>query len=271
LRQRRGLAEALRGCDAVVHLAATKAGDLYDQLGGTVVATENLLAAMEQSQVARIIGISSFAVYDYRRIPVLSVLDEQSPLEARPEDRDDYAQTKLVQERLIQAYAQERGWAWTILRPGVVYGAGNLWTARLGVQLGKTLWLRTGAFARVPLTYVDNCAEAIVAAAECEAAVGKVFNVVDDDPPTQREYARLLQELQPGVRIVPVPAIRWIARAAWALNRVAFDGRAKLPGIIVPAKVDAMVKPLRFSNQRLRDDLGWTPRYSLAEALRRSV
>jgi nucleoside-diphosphate-sugar epimerase len=271
LRHRRGLADALRGCDAVLHLAATKSGDLYDQLGGTVLGTENLLAAMEQSRVQRIIAVSSFAVYDYRRIPVLSVLDELSPLEAHPEDRDEYTQTKLLQERMIQTYAQERGWPWTILRPGVVYGRNNLWTSRLGVQLSSTLWVRTGAFARVPLTYVENCAEAIVMAAESPNAVGKVFNVVDDEAPTQRAYARMLQELQPGARIVPVPGIRWVARAAAIVNRLAFDGRAKLPGMIVPAKIDAMVKPLRFSNQRLRENVGWAPRYPLADALRRSV
>ena len=54
-----------------------------------------------------------------------------------------------------------------ILRPGVIYGRDNLWTARLGIGgQGKRLWLRTGAWARLPLTYVENCADAIVTAAE---------------------------------------------------------------------------------------------------------
>ena len=51
--------------DAVLHLAASKAGDMYTQYAGTVVATENLLEAMTAAGVRRIVGISSFAVYDY--------------------------------------------------------------------------------------------------------------------------------------------------------------------------------------------------------------
>src|SRR3954467_14421835 len=79
LRRRRGLTDAVRGVDAVLHLAAAKSGDLYAQYGGTVVATENLLAAMDETGLSRIVLVSSFSVYDYLRIPAFSVLDESSP------------------------------------------------------------------------------------------------------------------------------------------------------------------------------------------------
>ena len=65
LRSRTGLVEACNGVDAVLHLAASKAGDMYTQYAGTVVATENLLEAMTAAGVRRIVGISSFAVYNY--------------------------------------------------------------------------------------------------------------------------------------------------------------------------------------------------------------
>ena len=96
LRSKAGLAEAVRGCDAVLHLAATKAGDLYAQFGGTVVATENLLWAMQQADVQHVVAISSFAVYDYLHRRSWSVLDEESPLDEAMVDRDEYAQTKLI-------------------------------------------------------------------------------------------------------------------------------------------------------------------------------
>src|SRR5436305_8304475 len=51
LRSRRGLTDAVKGVDAVLHLAAAKSGDLYAQYAGTVVATENLLAAMTEANV----------------------------------------------------------------------------------------------------------------------------------------------------------------------------------------------------------------------------
>src|SRR5687767_6540494 len=48
LRSRKGLVETLDGVDVVVHAAAAKSGDLYAQMAGTVVGTENLLWAMER-------------------------------------------------------------------------------------------------------------------------------------------------------------------------------------------------------------------------------
>src|SRR6185436_6696474 len=165
LRKRKGLADAVRGVDAVLHLAAAKAGDMYAQYGGTVVATENLLSAMEEAGVKRIVSISSFSVYDYLKIPLFSVVSEMSPVEKDAFDRDEYAHTKLVQERLVRAHAAEHGVDFTVLRPGVIYGRDNLWTARLGVR-GNRIWVRMGAWARLPLTYVENCAEAIILAAE---------------------------------------------------------------------------------------------------------
>ncbi len=273
LRSSRGLAEACAGVDAVLHVAAAKAGDFYAQFAGTVIATENLLAAMDQVGVSHIVAVSSFSVYDYSRPRSFQRLDEDSPLEAHPADRDEYAQTKLIQEQLIRDHAQGRGWRWTILRPGVIFGPGNLWTARLGAQAGSC-WIRIGGWATLPVTYVENCAEAIVLAAEHVAASGRIFNVVDDDLPTQRAYAAALRaQCSPRPRIVPVAwtLMRGLAGLAQMSNSLFFRGQAKVPGILVPARLDARCKPLRFTNQRLKQALGWKPRHAWREALRRSV
>ncbi len=81
LRAKRGLSESLKGHAAVLHLAAEKAGDLYAQYAGTVVATENLLAAMSEAGVRQIVSISSLSVYDYLHLPSFSLLTEETPLE----------------------------------------------------------------------------------------------------------------------------------------------------------------------------------------------
>jgi nucleoside-diphosphate-sugar epimerase len=275
LRRRKGLSDAVAGVDAVLHLAASKAGDMYAQYAGTVVATENLLAAMTEANVRRIVSISSFSVYDYLKIRSFSVLTETSPLETDAFNRDEYAHTKLVQERLVRDHAAKNGWDFVILRPGVIYGRDNLWTARLGMRGGK-IWLRTGAWARLPLAYVENCADAIVTAAERagEGPVkGSVLNVLDDDPPTQRHYARQLQRrMSPRPIILPVAwtVMRSLAGLATLTNKLLLGGRAKVPGIFIPARLHARCKPLRFDNSRIKRTLGWSPRYSLEEALDRS-
>jgi nucleoside-diphosphate-sugar epimerase len=273
LRSRRGLVEAVAGVDAVLHLAAAKSGDVYAQYGGTVVATENLLRAMDESAVRHIVHVSSFAVYDWLRMRGGSVVDENAPLEKDAFERDAYAHTKLVQERLVREHASGGGWKWTVLRPGMIIGPDNLWGARVGGQ-GKRLWVRFGAGARLPVTYVENVAEAIVLAAEREAAAGQVLNVVDDETPTQRQYVSLLRKrTSPRPRVIGLPwwGIRSAARLAWLANKLLLGNRARLPGILIPCRVHARFKPLKYTNRRIKEVLGWKPRYSLVEAIDRSM
>jgi len=272
LRSRRGLVDAVAGCDAVLHLAASKSGDIYAQYAGTVVATENLLAAMTEAKVRRIVAISSMAVYDYLHMKSGTVVDEESPLDVECVDRDEYAQTKLAQENLVRDHATKHGWDFTILRPGVIYGKDNLWTARLGQQ-GKRVWVRIGARAQVPLTYVENCAEAVVLSAEKDEARGQTLHVIDDDPPTQRQYCSMLRRrMTPRPLVVPVAwsIMRAVAGVAGVTNRLLFRGRAKIPGLFIRARLHARSKPLKYPNSSIKKVLGWKPRYSVAEALDRS-
>ena len=273
LRSRRGLTEAAAGMDAVLHLAAAKSGDLYAQYAGTVVATENLLAAMTEANVTRIVLVSSLSVYDYLKMRSFSTLTEDSPLERDAFERNEYAHTKLVQERLVREHATRYNWAFTILRPGVIYGKDNLFTARLGMQAGR-IWIRTGAWAHLPLTYVENCAEAIVISAEKDSANGHTLNVIDDETPTQRRYVNLLRaRLSPRPVVIPIAwtVMRSLAALAVGTNKLLLKNRAKIPGLLIPARLHAHCKPLRFTNQKIKDVLGWRPRFGLNEALDRSV
>ncbi len=272
LRSKRGLVEAVSTADAVLHLAISQE---YGQLAGTVVGTENLLEAMKQAGVSRMVLVSSFAVYNYRKLWTFSTLNESCAVEAletEPQRREYYCLTKLMQENLVRAAGAENGLRFTILRPGAIFGKGHVWTARLGIALSDRAWIRTGAWAKVPLSYVENCAEAIVMCAEKDEAIGKTLNVVDDEAPTQRFYCRQLQrrlDLSPWVIPVPWTIVRMIATIAEITNRILFHGHARIPQILKPADLHARCKPLCYTNQKLRETIGWRQRYSLAEALDR--
>src|SRR5688500_17927607 len=117
LRSRKGLAEAVSGVDAVIHLAAAKGGDVYAQYAGSVIATENLLWAIEHAGTKpKLVHISSFSVYDYTKPRAWSVLDEESPVERDAMERDGYAHTKLVQERIVREAAAKNGWPLCVIR-----------------------------------------------------------------------------------------------------------------------------------------------------------
>lgn len=269
LRDRRSIEGALDGVDVVIHLAATKAGDFATQFAGTVLGTENLIASFGPS-VRRLVAVSTFSVYDYTAMTAGSVIDERSPIDEHPAKRDEYAQTKLIQERLYRAAMADR--EVVVLRPGMIYGRCELWHALLGAELGP-LFLRIGGKATLPMTYVENCAAAIVAAVDAPGVAGMTINIVDDDLPTQSGYVEALAEQTdiPSSVPVPWPVMRGVASMIDAANRRFLDGRAKFPGIVVPQKLDGRFKPFRYTNAVAKSALGWRPRYSLREAFARSL
>jgi len=83
LRSRRGLTRSPGGDGCGSSPGGGQERDLYAQYAGTVVATENLLAAMTEAGVRRIVLVSSLSVYEYLRLPSYSLLTEDSPLEKR--------------------------------------------------------------------------------------------------------------------------------------------------------------------------------------------
>ena len=283
LRSPDGLDEVVADLDAVVHLAAAKAGDFATQFAGTVLATENLLGAMRRAGVGLLVGVSTFSVYDYRAMANGELVTEDSPIDETPANRDEYAQTKLIQEKLYRRFTLDEPWTGrgdarvVIVRPGMIYGRDNLWHALLGADIGPR-FLKIGSKATMPLTYVENCADAFVLAAEALAADpcsvdGEVINVVDDDLPTQADYARAVEQAieAPASVSVPWPMMNGAAALLERGNDLLFDGRAKFPGIVVPDRLHARFKPLTYSNATAKRLLGWKPNLDLAAAIARSV
>lgn len=272
LRQPTELTAALTGVEAVIHLAAVKSGNFDEQFAGTVTTTQHLLAAMAAATVARLVAVSTFSVYEYEQKRAHSLLDEDSPLVTaeRVVNRDEYSQTKLIQEQLYRKFEQEGGKV-TILRPGMIYGREYLWHALLGAEFGS-VFLRIGTRGTLPLSYVENCAEAMIIAAESEAAIGQTLNIVDDNLPTQGQYTQALKQRHPSPKLYYCPwvVIKAIAGFGWWMNQTFLKGGVKMPGIAVPAKLHSRFKPLRYTNQRAKTVLNWQPKYSFTASLDRS-
>jgi nucleoside-diphosphate-sugar epimerase len=274
-----GLAEGLSGCDGLIHLAAVKGGDFFSRFSGTVIATEHVLNAAIEAGVDELVAMSTFSVYDYGRRPAGSVFDETFPVIDDPRGRDEYAETKLYQDELYWDFAKPDNRRMVMLRPGMIYGRDQLWHPLLGGEFGP-INLRVGSRSRPPITYVENTAEAIVLGAErlhdrgaAPTVDGEVINIVDDDLPTQGDYAEQVRERceVPSSLFVPLPAMKAAARVVSTVNQKFFDGRAKVPSIALPDQVDARFKPFDYRNDKAKRRLGWTPRFSLSEALDRST
>jgi 2-alkyl-3-oxoalkanoate reductase len=268
-----GWEQAMGACDVVVHLAASF-GDFDDQWLTNVVATERLLDRLVVAGPKRLVHISTFSVYDYAALASGATLDESSPLEAEPTNRDAYAQTKLEQERIVRDAAADGALDLTVIRPGAVYGPGNLWDGGRAMTFGGRGGLVIGPNAPLKLIYVAHCAEAIVLAAETDRAIGATINLVDDDLPTPRAFAAAIRRAGGAAPpALPLPygvAVAAASSAAW-LDRRFLDSRGKYPELLVPRRLAARYKALNYSNRVAKDLLGWHPRYTLDEALRRSL
>jgi nucleoside-diphosphate-sugar epimerase len=261
------------GIDVLVHLAAAVKGDEFDQFASTVVTTENLLRCMATSNTKRLVLISSFSVYCYERIS--SRLDESSPVLGPDNslyDRDGYAIAKAWQERITREMAEANGWELCVIRPGFIFGPGNEELAGLGFSIGP-LFFRVIGGKRLPVTYVENAAEAIIAAVASQTTGGKTLNLIDSTGESTRKYTRQMLRWQ-GKRCLIVPLPYWLgywnAKVARLVSRVLFRGKGKLPGILIPCRFAARFKPLRFPNDRIQTVLQWKPKISMDEAIKRT-
>ena len=268
LRVAEGLPEALSQIDVVVHAAAVMRGPRAAQYEGTVCATQNLLKAMEDSDVSKIVLVSSFAVYLGQSGRSDRVVNEGSPIATPNTARDAYCEMKLEQESLVKEAARSSELAATIARPGFVFGEGNLWSNRLGYRLGEHLWLCVGRRATVPVSYVVNCADALALLAETTVSGTRIVNIVDDALPTQADYRRELMSRigRPKVvAVLPWPLVHLLLWSLDGLDRLT-GRRINLPGAFRLEAGRARWQPASISNKALRD-LGWSTSVPLGDAL----
>jgi nucleoside-diphosphate-sugar epimerase len=262
-------AKAIEGVGVVYHLAASLLGAAADIFLNTVVASKNLLEAIVSAgRPIKVVLVSSFGVYGVADLPRGHVVDENTPLEPHPERRDLYSQAKLRQEKLFREYQSRHGFPLVVLRPGVIYGPrGSRISARVGLDL-MGMFLYLGGDNMLPLTYVDNCAEAIAVAGQSDAANGQTYNVVDDDLPTCRQYLdRYRREVKP-LRVVPIPYPAMRALSVVVQRYHAFS-KGQLPAIFTPYKTATSWKGNRFENAKLKG-LGWRPLVSTNEGVQRA-
>jgi nucleoside-diphosphate-sugar epimerase len=262
---------ATREAAVIFHLAAGRGEKSYpDAFMNSVVTTRNLLeASASHNCLKRFVNISSFSVYSNRKKPRHPVLDENCPVEERPALRGDaYCFAKVEQDEIVAEYGRRLGIPYVIVRPGQVYGPGNEGiTARVGISTFG-VFLHLGGSNTIPLTYVDNCVEAIALAGLKKGIDGETFNVVDDDLPSSRKFLRLYKRNVQSFTSLYVPhALSYALCYLWEKYSTWSEGQ--LPPAFNRSKWHAYWKKTCYSNEKLKVRLGWTPRVRTEEGLRR--
>jgi nucleoside-diphosphate-sugar epimerase len=182
IRDRDALNSAMRGCDAVIHLACVSndpSFDLEPDLGKSINydAFPGLVDVAKEHQVGRFIYASSSSVY--------GVKDEENVSEDLPlEPLTDYSKYKALCEDILLE-AREPGFSTLILRPATVCGFSprlrldvvvNILTNH-AVNRGKIKVL--GGMQRRPNIHIEDMTDLYVKTLEWEDSQidGKVFNV----------------------------------------------------------------------------------------------
>jgi len=236
---------AMNGVDAVFHLAAiADVKDVYEEPhyaeSINVRGTINVLEAARRSiGVKRIIYGSTTWVYS--EVAELYV-DEETPLRA---PTHLYTATKIASEYYCQSYSKLYNVGVTILRYGIPYGPRARDGAVVPIFVGK-------AFKGGPLTisgdgsqfrkfvYVEDLAEGNVLALK-SVAENRIYNLDGGEKVTIKQIAETIQRIIGDVKVEYVPA---------------------RPGDFSGKEV---------SSQRAKVELGWEPKVSFDEGIRRYI
>lgn len=259
--------KATQDVSVIIHLAAGIEKSFAGAFMNSALATRNLMDAfLEVGKPKRFVNVSSFAVYSNLNLKPNSLLDETCPLETASQERfDAYGFGKLKQEEIVREYAKHFGLPCVTLRPGYVFGAGKPeLNGRVGLKIFGP-FIQINGSNLLPLTYVDNCAEAIVLAGLTPGIDGEVFNIVDDDLLTARQFLKTYKAAR-RFRSVRVPY--WVAYGAcYAWEKYSKWSKGQLPPAFNRRRCAANWKSQRYPNEKLKTRLGWKPRVPMKQAM----
>ncbi len=199
--RRRKLRVAFDGCDAIAHLAAKK----IPRYGGTVSTLEinvngvRSACAVALSLGADLIVTSTSDVYGNAAPPLAE--DDELLLGPSTTRRWAYAVSKLYDEHLALALAEERDLQVTVLRLFNCYGPNNHLTWWGGPVVtftealldGEPMMIHGDGKQTRTFTYVTDTVEGFVRALRTPEARGEVINIGGTETVTIRELAGLVQ------------------------------------------------------------------------------
>ncbi len=262
-------ARATAGVSVIYHLAAGVEKSFPGCFLNSVVTTRNLIdAALQEKALKRFVSVSSLAVYSNEKIRRGGLLDESCEIDADLVERwDAYAYGKAKQDDLVLEYGQTKNLPYVLVRPGLAIGPGKAKIpGRVGIDTFG-VFLHLGLGNRMPFTYVDNCAEAIVLAGLRKGIEREVINIVDDNLPKSRDFLRMYKKYVRRFVSIPVPYFAFYA-FSYLWERYSKWSEGQLPPAFNRKVCACYFKGNRYSNQKAKNLLGWNPRVPMTEGLK---
>ncbi|HBP87448.1 MAG TPA: oxidoreductase, partial [Nitrospiraceae bacterium] len=256
--------QAVKGMEKVFHLVSNfrKGGsDKTDAYAVNVEGTQNVLNAAKRCGVGRVVHCSTIGVHgDVQTVPA----HEETPFNPT----DLYQETKLMAEQYVWQFHKETGLPISVVRPISLYGPEDLRMLKLFRTIKKRqfIYIGKGNVLFHP-AYIDDVIEGFLLCATHEKAVGEAFIIGGDGYlPLHELVDRLSAHLQvPPPRLhIPLRPVEWLAGMC--------ESVCTPFGIEPPLhkrRVSFFKNNRAFSIEKVKRVLGYTPRVSLDEGLKR--
>jgi nucleoside-diphosphate-sugar epimerase len=259
---------AVEGATIIYHLA----GRLYHPSIPTelykrthIEGTRILLTTCQKQkgQLQRIVHCSTTGVYG---VTGKTPAAEDAPFAPT----NPYEASKLEGELLALKAYEEQDLPVTVVRPGLVYGPGDLHLLGFFVAIKKGLFrVIDGGKALLHPVYIDDLVAALLLCAERLQAPGRSYNIAGELPVTVRELATAIAHALD--RELPAGSI-----PLWLAN-LASDIFAVMPGMkgehapLTRSRVEFLTKSRLYDICRAKSELGYAPKMGLEEGMNRTV
>ncbi len=263
------VAAAVAGNEAVVHLAGRVAvTGPWSQFEETNVrGTHNVIDAAREAGVERFVHVSSPSVAHSGRSLVGAAAGAADP----DKTRGHYATSKARAE-LVALAADTPDLAVVAIRPHLIWGPGDTQlVARIvsRARAGRLAIVGSGA-ALIDTTYIDNAADALVAALDRAPELGGRTLVVSNGQP--RPVRELVNRIVIAAGVEP-PRIKvpyQVARTGGLVVERIWERQGREDDPPMTSFLAEQLGTAHWFDQReTRRALGWEPAVSLAEGFRR--
>jgi nucleoside-diphosphate-sugar epimerase len=257
------LAPAAEGVNYIFHVAAAfneEKGNIEDYRKVHVLSTQILASLVAGTlEFKRFLNVSTVGVHGHIEV-------DRADENYRFAPGDDYQLSKLEAEQWLHEYAAENNLPYAVVRPAAIYGPGDKRLLKIFRMARKGFVLMLGkGKGMYHLIHVDDLTNIFLLAAIKKEALGEVFIGASNEPISIIEMGKMI-----GKHIGTHP--RTLRLPVWPFFLAADISKAVFPKIgmsppIYRRRVGFYTKDRQFDNSKVRNVLGYQPRYSNDEGL----
>jgi dTDP-glucose 4,6-dehydratase len=249
IRDPNGVRTAMKGCDAVLHLAALIAIPYSYHSPDTYVETNirgtlNVLQAARDWDISHVVHTSTSEVYGTAQfVPITEehMLQGQSP----------YSASKIGADQIALAFERSFGTPVTIMRPFNTYGPRQsgravIPTIIMQIAAGQRAVKLGSIYPTRDFNFVDDTVAGFIAALRAKAGIGEVINIGSGFEISIGDVAQIIAQLM--------------------------DAKIEIESDTVRLRPErSEVERLCASNVKAKKLLGWSPRLGGLEGLRKGL